>query len=46
MYYTAAVGIVYNKKTNEQAFFQGHDDDILCAAITNDKTKIATGQVM
>lgn len=33
VYYTAAVGIVYNDDDNEQKFFLGHDDDICCLAV-------------
>eukprot|EP01043_Picozoa_sp_COSAG02_P113606 COSAG02_NODE_49856_length_324_cov_0.728889_1_plen_33_part_01 len=30
MYYTAAVGIVYNDEENVQKFFLRHTDDIQC----------------
>jgi WD40 repeat protein len=29
----------------KQSFFQGHDDDVLCLAISNDRRYIATGQI-
>ncbi|GMH44987.1 hypothetical protein BSKO_12944 [Bryopsis sp. KO-2023] len=44
VYYTAAVGIVYSKDSHQQKFFLGHDDDILCANITTDRKRMATGQ--
>eukprot|EP01044_Picomonas_judraskeda_P018771 COSAG03_NODE_3802_length_1824_cov_1.415652_4_plen_61_part_01 len=34
VYYTAAVGVVYNDDENEQKFFQYHDDDICSLAIS------------
>ena len=30
VYYTAAVGIVYDKDLNQQKFFLRHDDDVQC----------------
>lgn len=46
VYYTAAVGIVYNDETNHQKFFLRHDDDINCLAIhPDDRDTVATGQV-
>lgn len=45
VYYTAAVGIVYNKTTHTQKFFLGHTDDIMCLAIHPDRNLVATGQV-
>ncbi|GFR41097.1 hypothetical protein Agub_g1741 [Astrephomene gubernaculifera] len=45
VYYTAAVGIVYDPATHTQQFFQGHDDDIKCLAIHPDRFTVATGQV-
>jgi len=42
---TAAVGIVYDKDTHTQRFFQGHEQDILCMAINPaDGITVATGQ--
>eukprot|EP01050_Picozoa_sp_SAG11_P012351 SAG11_NODE_1367_length_5098_cov_4.225445_3_plen_86_part_00 len=45
VYYTAAVGIVYDDDNNRQKFFLRHDDDIQCLAITPDRKTVATGQV-
>merc|ERR1711988_1324273 len=48
VWFTAAVGIVYDKETNQQRFFMGegaHDDDILCMAMHPDGTTVATGQI-
>ncbi|GLC44364.1 hypothetical protein PLESTF_000049800 [Pleodorina starrii] len=45
VYYTAAVGVVYDPTTHTQRFFQGHDDDIRCLAIHPDRFTVATGQV-
>ena len=48
VYYTAAVGIVYNRVTNNMRFFQGpqaHDNDIASLAIhPADLDTVATGQ--
>ena len=33
VYYTAAVGIVYDPSSHSQAFFKGHNDDIRCIAM-------------
>ena len=45
VYYTAAVGIVYNDDENEQMFFNHHDDDITCLGISpHDRDTVATGQ--
>ena len=47
VYYTAAVGIVYNDDENEQMFFNHHDDDITCLGISpHDRDTVATGQVI
>ncbi|KAK3276730.1 hypothetical protein CYMTET_15224 [Cymbomonas tetramitiformis] len=57
VYYTAAIGIVYDKETNTQRFFLGHSDDIkslgLCRAevalpdgsLYPPRTLVASGQV-
>eukprot|EP00736_Rhodelphis_marinus_P001305 Rmarinus@m.21730 len=45
VYYTAAVGIVYNKAEHTQRFFFGHNDDITCLAISPDRRLVASGQV-
>ena len=44
-YYTAGVGIVYDKAAHTQRFFQGHDDDIKCLTISSSRDLIASGQV-
>jgi WD40 repeat protein len=42
----AALGVCYNKSTNEQKFQQGtHIDDILCLAVHPDGNFCATGEV-
>jgi len=33
VYYTAALGIVYDPASHTQVFFKGHNDDIRCIAI-------------
>ena len=33
VYYTSAVGIVYNSATNTQRFYIGHEDEISCMAL-------------
>ena len=45
VFHTAAIGVVYNQQTNEQRFYMGHDDDILCLTVHDDQDFIATGQV-
>eukprot|EP00854_Cymbomonas_tetramitiformis_P003095 gene3095-3928_t len=45
VYYTAAVGVVYDVTTHTQRFFHGHDDDIKCLAIHPGRRLVATGQV-
>jgi len=45
VWFTAAVGIVYDKSTHLQSFFMGHDDDILCMAMHPNNTLVATGQI-
>jgi hypothetical protein len=45
VYYTAAVGIVYDDDNNRQKFFLRHDDDIQCLAMSPDRDTVATGQV-
>ena len=45
VYYTAAVGIVYEKESNTQKFFLRHDDDVQCLTIHKDRDTVATGQV-
>jgi microtubule-associated protein-like 6 len=42
---TAAIGVVYDKATQTQRFFMGHEQDILCMAISPaDGVTVATGQ--
>jgi microtubule-associated protein-like 6 len=43
-YFTAGVGIIYNKEASSQRFFLGHTDDILCLALDPTRTICATGQ--
>ena len=45
VYYTAAVGIVYNDEENKQKFFLRHTDDIQCLTMHHDYDTVATGQV-
>ena len=45
VYYTAAVGIVFDRHVHKQYFFHGHDNDIKCMAMHPDKRIVATGQV-
>ena len=45
VYYTAAVGVVYDRHNHKQHFFHGHDDDIKCLAMHPDTCLVATGQV-
>jgi len=52
VYYTAGIGIVYDKETHTQRFFRGHDDDIKSLALLSAevegypaRTLVATGQV-
>jgi microtubule-associated protein-like 6 len=48
VYPAAACGVRLNRNTNggahEQKFFTGHDDDILCLAVSMDRRFVATGQ--
>eukprot|EP00899_Mesostigma_viride_P010144 jgi/Mesvir1/19130/Mv12869-RA.1 len=45
VYFTAGVGIVYNKEQHTQRFFLSHNDDIHSLAIHPDRNIVATGQV-
>ncbi|GHP01474.1 hypothetical protein PPROV_000023000 [Pycnococcus provasolii] len=46
VYYTAAVGIVYDTREHTQTFYQEHNDDIKCLALESSKRRlVATGQV-
>lgn len=44
VYHVAALGIVYNKKTGVQRFYDQHTDDILCLSVHPDGNHVATGQ--
>jgi WD40 repeat protein len=46
VYHVAALGIVYNKETNTQSFYDQHTDDILCLCLHPNKNYVATGQVI
>ncbi len=45
VYHAAAVGIVMDKASNTQSFFNLHTDDILSIAFHPDKILVATGQL-
>ena len=46
VYYTAAVGIVYDRRTHAQKFFRGHNDDIKCLAVHPEhRNVVCSGQV-
>eukprot|EP00873_Tetraselmis_striata_P042208 jgi/Tetstr1/462472/TSEL_007468.t1 len=45
IYYTAGVGVKYNKTSNTQCFFRHHDDDVNCLAYSPRRQLAATGQV-
>lgn len=45
VYHAAAVGIVYSPDAHAQAFFHGHDDDIVSLAMHPNGELCATGQV-
>lgn len=52
LYFSAALGILYNCRTRKQSYFRGHNDDILslttCEVRQNNKleqTLVATGQI-
>ena len=44
VYHVAALGIVYNKRTGLQRFYDQHTDDILCLSVHPDGEHVATGQ--
>ena len=45
VYHCAALGVVYDRATNEQTFFREHNDDIHCLAVHPTKPIVATGQI-
>ncbi len=45
MYHVAALGIVFNKETQVQKFYDQHTDDILCLCLHPKSNFVATGQV-
>ncbi|CAF0889090.1 unnamed protein product [Brachionus calyciflorus] len=45
VYHVAALGIVYNKETQVQKFYDQHTDDILCLSLHPLKNFVATGQI-
>eukprot|EP00941_MAST-03F_sp_MAST-3F-sp1_P004766 g4766.t1 len=45
IYYTQNTGIVYNKNRHQQSFFEKHEADISCIAISKKGDIIATGDV-
>lgn len=45
VYPAAGVGIIYNKETNSQKFYFGHDDDLTSLAISPCAKYVATGQL-
>ncbi len=45
IYFVAGVGIVHSYEKQSQAFFLGHDDDIISLTLHSDRVHVATGQV-
>ncbi|KAK1947175.1 Echinoderm microtubule-associated protein-like 6 [Phytophthora citrophthora] len=45
VYHTAALGIVYDKITQRQAFFKSHDDDVVAMCAHADGKTFATSQM-
>lgn len=43
LYYTSAVGIIYNPVQNQQKFYLGHEDEISCLTLHPDRDTVATG---
>ena len=41
----AAVGVIYDEKAHAQRHYQGHCDDILCLAVSEDRSLVATGGI-
>eukprot|EP01032_Pedospumella_encystans_P008376 gene8376-9951_t len=45
VYYTAALGVVFNPTTKKQTFYMGHSDEVSCIALHPGKQIVATGDV-
>ncbi|XP_072318016.1 echinoderm microtubule-associated protein-like 6, partial [Eucyclogobius newberryi] len=45
VYFTAAVGVVYNPRDHAQRFYHGHSDDIISLTLHPDRVLVASGQV-
>lgn len=45
VYPAAALGVTYYPSTVKQRYMIGHDDDIMCLTISQDRRFIATGQI-
>ncbi|KAG1711816.1 hypothetical protein DVH05_009058 [Phytophthora capsici] len=45
VYHTAALGVVYDKATQRQAFFKSHDDDVVAMCAHPDGKTFATSQM-
>jgi microtubule-associated protein-like 6 len=45
LYAAAAVVIVHDATTSDQYFYDGHNDDITCVAVSSDGHMAASGQV-
>ena len=43
VYPTAAITVVYNLETKEQAFYQGHSDEVTCITVHPSSMLVATG---
>ena len=45
VYYTAALGIVFDEKSHTQTYFTGHDDDVTCLAMSPSRDLALSGQM-
>lgn len=45
IYPAAALGVIYDQGKHAQDFFKGHDDDVICLAVSSCKTFAVTGQM-
>ncbi len=45
LFITAALGVDMNIQSKEQTFYRGHEEDLICFAITKDRKYCATGQM-